>query len=308
MTRWGSRHTLVGFASMLACFALTARDASAFCQATTACSKDATSCDRDEKGCSKGGTPLRWPKLPLTYRFSAAREGQLVREDARAAIREAFNRWSDTLCGPKQERTSLRFVEGEDIAEDKPLVANSQGTEPFGIYFRDRGWPYEGKQDATLAQTNTLFGRASGVIGYADIEINTATKRFSTDDLDDSGNDLQAVMTHEVGHFIGLDHSKEPQSIMVWAYCDPVDGDGRCEKGKVAARRLAEDDVNAVCALYPPTTTATTAPVAPWPAVDTPGAGCSAGGIVNGNTHPARGTAALVGLALAAMIVRRRRV
>ena len=296
-------------ATMLACIALTAsaRDARAFCRMTTACTKDATTCDRDEHGCSKGA-PIHWAKMPLTYRFSAVREGQLVREEARAAIREAFHRWSDTLCGPNQERTSLRFIEGEDIAEDKPLVANSHGAEPFGIYFRDRGWPYDGKQDSTLAQTNNSFGKNSGLIDYADMEINTATKRFSTNDSDDGINDLQAVITHEVGHFIGLDHSLESQSIMVFSYCDPLIGGGRCEKGKIAARRLADDDINAVCTLYPPgaITASASTPGDPPAGTDKLGiaSGCDASGV---GMPPAAAGALFLG-ALAAIIVRRRRV
>ncbi|MDB4933903.1 MAG: hypothetical protein JWP87_875 [Labilithrix sp.] len=57
------------------------------------------------------------------------------------------------------------------------------------------------------------------------------------------------VITHEVGHYIGIAHSREPQAIMAESYCNL---DNRCEKGKVAARRLAPDDIAAVCALYPP--------------------------------------------------------
>lgn len=233
--------------AILGAFLTTSIDAAAFCRKTT-CKRETDQCEVDEHGCTKTGVPLVWRGLPIEYRFSAQRPGQLIREEARAAIRAAFHRWSDTLCGPDQRRTSLRFSEGEDILSDKPLEQGAHGAEPFGIYFRDRGWPYEGKQDSTLAQTNSLFGKNSGRIEYADIEINTGAKRFSTKE-DDVGVDLQAVITHEVGHYIGLDHSDEPTSIMVASYCERA---GRCEKGKVAARRLSQDDIDAVCTLYPP--------------------------------------------------------
>ncbi len=222
-------------------------EASAFCRKTT-CKVEEGNCAIDARGCVVTGAPIRWRKVPLEFRFSAERPGQLVREEARAAIRSAFHRWSDTLCGPDQRRTSLRFVEGEDISVDKPLVANKKAESPYGVFFRDRGWPYEGKADATLAQTNTFFGRESGLVEYSDIEINTGTKRFSTKE-EEAGIDLQAVLTHEVGHYIGLDHSTEPDSIMATSYCEASD---RCEKGKVAARRLSQDDIDAVCTLYPP--------------------------------------------------------
>ena len=81
----------------------------------------------------------------------------------------------------------------------------------WGIYFRDLGWPYAGKEDGTLAQTNTSFRVKSGLVEYADIEINSGSTRFSVSDTDD-GVDLQAVLTHEVGHYIGLAHSADETS------------------------------------------------------------------------------------------------
>jgi hypothetical protein len=249
-----------GSSLLLAAALLTATtEASAFCRRTTvavdtnACKTGNGPCNADENGCPNQGNPLRWTHLPLTFRFSTRRPAQLVREEARAAIRAAFYRWSDTLCGPDQRRTSLRFVEGEEIVGDKPLVANARASEPFGIYFRDTGWPYVDKEDSTLAQTNTFFGKDSGVIEYADMEINTGfagVQKITTGDNETSGADLQAVITHEVGHYIGLAHSRVPTSIMLESYCSAADS--RCERGKVAARRLSDDDIQAVCAIYPP--------------------------------------------------------
>lgn len=220
--------------------------AGAFCRKTS-CNEKTDDCARDENGCPTAGVTIRWKELPLTYRFSARGSGLLVREEARAAVRAAFHRWSDAVCSDGR-RTSLRFVEGEDVAEDKPLVPKSRGKEPFAVYFRDLGWPYDGV-DETLAQTNHAFGSKSGLVEYADIEVNSGARRFSVDESG-TGTDLQAVVTHEVGHYIGLSHSNANDSIMRSGYCE-IDGE-RCEKGTVAARRLATDDIDAVCILFPP--------------------------------------------------------
>jgi hypothetical protein len=226
-------------------------DARAWCRTTT-CKDGDPSCQKDpETQCPVDGNPLTWQHMPLTFRFYG-RPAQLLREEARAAIRSAFYTWSDTLCGADQRRTSLRFVEGEDLTEDKPLVVGARGSEPFGIYFRDTGWPYTDNADSTLAQTNSFFGKTSGVIEYSDIEINTGytgIQKITTDPDTEPGADLQAVLTHEVGHFIGLAHSEASKSIMVKSYCGDND---RCERGTIAARRLAADDIDAVCTLYPP--------------------------------------------------------
>ncbi len=223
---------------------LAATEASAFCQSTT-CSPKKEDCPKDDDGCPATGLPVRWGKTTLTYRFHEAGSTQLLREEARAAVREAFHRWSDVLCDDGR-RTSLRFVEGEDLTEDKPLEAGVQASEPFGIFYRDLGWPYD-DVDETLAKTNTTFDKKTGRIIYADIEVNT-TRRFAVDEASPE-IDLQAVMTHEVGHYIGLNHSRVKQSIMAESYCTL---DDRCEKGKLAARRLSEDDIAAVCYLFPP--------------------------------------------------------
>lgn len=231
-------------AALAALSTVTPTLARAFCRTTT-CSPKHERCTFDDAGCNKDGVPVAWRAMPIPFRFHGRGPAQLVREEARAAVRAAFHRWSDAIC-PDGRRTSLRFAEGEDIVADKPYDVDAGKVEPFGVYFRDVGWPHEGL-DSTLAQTNLSFGERTGRIGYADIEVNT-TMRFSVDDGGD-GADLQAVMTHEAGHYIGLAHSLAPQSIMAAAYCV---GSDRCTKGSVAARRLAPDDLAAVCALYPP--------------------------------------------------------
>ncbi len=223
---------------------LVAPSAAAFCRSTT-CVPKKEECPKDEDGCVTSGHPIVWGKSTLTYRFHEAGSTQLIREEARAAIRAAFHRWSDAIC-PDGRRTSLRFVEGEDVVEAKPLEKNTQAEEPFGIFFRDLGWPYD-DVDETLAKTNTTFDKKTGKLLYADMEVNM-TRRFSTDESSEE-IDLQAVMTHEVGHYIGLNHSKVKHSIMAESYCTL---DDRCEKGKVAARRLSDDDIDALCTLFPP--------------------------------------------------------
>lgn len=246
MTTMASRILWFTCAMLVAAATLFPARASAFCQTTT-CKPGEDDCEEDEDGCPLGGVAVHFTELPIVYRFHARGSRQLVRDEARSAIREAFHRWSDAICDDGR-RTSLRFREGDDLDEDKPLKPGARGSEPFGIYFRDFGWPHD-TPDATLALTTHFFGMATGRIEYSDMEINTATKRFSTLEAAGEGIDLQAVVTHEVGHYIGLAHSREPLSIMAASYCET---DDRCEKGRVAARRLGPDDIDAVCTVYPP--------------------------------------------------------
>ena len=219
--------------------------AQAFCR-STACDLETEDCEKDENGCPRTGPPLTWRTLPLTYRFHRGGSSKLDTFEARTAIRAAFKTWSNAKCNGK--RTSLRFEEGDEIRKDKPLGESKKASEPFGIFFRDDEWPYNGAD--ALALTNQTYGKINGWIDYADIEINTSTEMgFSTDKNESQGPDLQAVMTHEVGHFIGLAHSHVPGSIMKERYCEDS---ARCNGDLTAARALGDDDIDAVCAMYPP--------------------------------------------------------
>jgi hypothetical protein len=221
-----------------------ASGAAAYCRLTT-CEKAIEDCRLNENRCVRDGVNLVWNASPIVYRFQEDGSDKLDTKAARAAIRRAFDTWANAEC--KGGRTSLRFEEGPEIQANK-RVGKKEAEEPFGIYFRDNTWPYKGAEDS-LAFTYQNFGKDTGVIQYADIEINTTAAKFSLTD-DEEGIDLQAVLTHEVGHYIGLAHSNDKKSIMVPSYCA---SDDRCQgRGVDKVRALAADDIKAVCTLYPP--------------------------------------------------------
>ena len=221
-------------------------DAQAFCRTTTCDPNNpADHCRIDEKGCTRSGAPLTWPSLPIAYRFYAKVSQKIDHDVAREAVRSAFQSWSEVVC-ENGHRTSLRFEEQQDIVGSKPGNPHMAGAQHFGIYFRDDTWTAK-DADSTLALTTQSFGKISGDLDVSDIEINTTTEAYATGDTS-KGIDLQAVVTHEVGHYIGLAHSLESDSIMVARYCDSGE---RCSGDKADARKLSEDDRAAVCALYP---------------------------------------------------------
>jgi len=233
------------------------REASAFCRTTT-CDVSTEQCTLDVHGCVRSGAPLSWRALPIPYRFHAAGSSKLDNRRAREAVRVAFTRWTDAICGAEGQRTSLRFDEQEDLPADLAAApARADSSPHFGVFFRDEGFVSK-NADSALALTTMRYGElyagtdhagpGYGYVTVADMEINTTTASFATSDAQ-PGIDLQAVITHEVGHYIGLAHSKEPLSIMAETYCASKE---RCGAGKTDARELAADDLAAVCALYPP--------------------------------------------------------
>jgi hypothetical protein len=113
------------------------------------------------------------------------------------------------------------------------------------IVFRDDTWPYTGSAHELAATTVTHD--QYGVIYDADMEINaTSPLSVAVAGLRQKGlivgqHDLLSIVTHEAGHFLGLDHSLVDGAIM---RASLPSGEVRTE--------LGDDDVAAICTLYPP--------------------------------------------------------
>ncbi|MFO0740499.1 MAG: matrixin family metalloprotease [Labilithrix sp.] len=290
---------------------LAAETSFAFCRQTT-CAEGET-CDRNTKpDCVHDGIAVRWNTTTLPYRIYAKGSSKLDDDEMKKAVRAAFDAWQTVDCD--RGRTSLRFVEGEPITKDKPLglsadEAEDAGVEPYGIYFRDKKWTHDGSDDV-LAATGLAFGLNRGIVSYADIEVNTFGGDFTMDD-DQSAKavDLQAVLTHEVGHYLGLAHSLDPDSIMAPRYCTSEE---RCEtNGVVGKRALGEDDIAAVCAFFPPGLTTKSLRATTFPSDDsaTGAGGCSSAGQPGAPVAPVAPLAPVASAAvpLAILALRRRR-
>jgi hypothetical protein len=239
--------------------------AQAYCQRSTCESK---SCKRDEHQCIASGSGLVWPGTPIPYRFHVEGSSKLDDDRVRDAMRRAIRRWEDVRC--ETGRTSLSFSEERDVTTG-PKNDRTRGPLNFGIYFRDDGWPGESDE---LAVTHLRRGDNTGIIVDGSIEFNTTNHTFRVDDnnnnsavgvdADADANDdtpdltseethrvvdLEAVMVHEVGHYLGLDHSTAPNAVMVEIYCAGIHP---CPRPASQLRELGDDDIAGVCALYPP--------------------------------------------------------
>jgi hypothetical protein len=202
-----------------------------------------TLCVRNADGCFTQGTPLYWPSNCLSFGVHRAgsESSDLDYETAKAIIELAFEKWATVDCGggaPPSFRVVNKGGVGCRRAEYNQLDSNANA-----FMFRDENWPYRNAID-TLALTTLTYNVETAEIYDADVEMNAVDATFTTTETPpEGGADFEAVVTHEVGHFLGLSHSEVDAATMRGIGYQP---------GTVGLRTLAADDVAGICEIYPP--------------------------------------------------------
>jgi hypothetical protein len=271
--------------------------AQAFCRSTTCRTTADHECSTDDDGCMTEGAKLFWPTSCLSYATNRLGSERLDPEETRNVIRKTFQAWSDVEC-PDGTTAKMTFQEREPVA-CKRSQYNKDGPNVNVVLFQDSDWKYRGI-DGTLAKTSVVYNDDTGEIYDADIEINSANNEITIEDPPGHVEyDLQAIITHEVGHFIGIAHSPDPSAVMFMSY----------SPGSLSQRKLHADDIEAVCNVYPSTSTT---PCNPEPKNGFSGE-CSANGnkglcsLQPGASSASFGVAAIVmGSCFAAVRARRR--
>ncbi len=223
----------------------TAEDAGAYCRTSTA--QIPAGYDPAVYGCWQEGTPVAWTAGRVGYSLDSAASRQVSLADATRVAHQAFAAWNNAPCqggNPIVQAFDNGPVSSSAAADDcgldkcDPTYHDSLHV----IVFRDTSWPYDDNTN-TLALTTVTYGVDSAEIFDADIEINSSQHALTVHEPPPSGYyDLQAILTHEAGHFFGLAHATSTSAIMYAFY-------------KPGAVSLSPDDVDGVCTVYSPLNT-----------------------------------------------------
>jgi len=217
------------------------RAASAYCRATTCDPRVGDVCNRDANGCVIGYPSLYWPGSCVT--FAVQREGsppnQITGAAMELAVHRAFQTWMNADCGngkhPGIQVETLGMIECDQVE----FNASRANANTFMV--RDQDWTDEAGVGDALGLTTAHFDSRSGEIHDVDVEINGTGGDLTNTDPDD-GADLLSILTHESGHFLGLDHTRDVNSVMYSAYTP----------GSSNLRGLSADDTAGICTIYPP--------------------------------------------------------
>ena len=169
--------------------------------------------------------------------------GFLLEPEFETLVQESFEVWSNPTCNDLNFRYTGATSQGAEFDPDSSSNQNvvattasrAESEELFGI------------GDGLLAITLTSFSLDTGEIFDADIVLNAAV--FSFANIEDPSTcvsslevfDLQNVLVHEIGHFIGFDHVDDAEATMFESALP-------CETLK---RDLAAVDLDGVCSVYP---------------------------------------------------------
>lgn len=169
-----------------------------------------------------------WPReaFPIPYEVTDD-FGDLDDAQALAAVQAGFATWEAVDCA-EVSFTYVGRTSDRDFGVDDGRNL---------VLFLTEGWP----ADASLVSAPGITTRGTEIVD-ADLALNAEHYAWATEGADGRlYMDLQAAVTHEVGHLLGLWHSS-----VATATLNPSND------GNPVARDLDPDDLDGICALYPP--------------------------------------------------------
>lgn len=275
------------------------REAAGYCRSTTSRMR-ATALGE----CVRTGIPLSWRSRCTGFSlYRAYQPAGIPVADFDRLTRVSTEAWARVPCD-----ADGRGIQYFRVLPNLPTW-NPSGFDPRGqnsntIAFRPRWNDDAIHRPGAIAITIATFDSFTGEIFDADMEMNDFEFDFSTAPTmtAPSAADLQTILTHEFGHFMGLSHSDSDRAVM-W----PEAGLGEVR------RDLTSDDAAGMCAIYPASQAPATRCIAvPYGGLTTQIGGTRVTGACdarpNARPRPRGAVVALLALALGRRPRRRERV
>lgn len=222
--------------------------ASAFCRTTT----DGSFVWTPAKPCADKGVPLSWASSCVGWSVQRSASVQVDLATARSLVADAFAQWSGAACNascggaPGKPTITAQDLGPVDCGE---VEYNQKGDNANVVVFRDGAWPNDG---VALALTTVTYRLDTGEIYDADVEVQSnplQVKLGIKDPIASDEYDLRSILTHEIGHFLGMAHTQAVNATSTMFE--------RYNAGQTFMRDIAADDACGICTIYPPTRKAT---------------------------------------------------
>jgi hypothetical protein len=175
---------------------------------------------------TEGGDPVRWQQSRVELRIDPRLEQAFGAEAVKRAAVVASDAWRGLANAP------------DVVIADGAPAAYDAGKRNNGIYLITE-WPFDHDQVAMTITSYTPRGEIVGV----DILVN-GSRSFEMLPEPSNGapqHDLAAVLTHEVGHALGLAHSEEDPDATMYP---------NIRAGETHQRSLSADDEAAIAEAY----------------------------------------------------------
>jgi hypothetical protein len=248
-----NRRSLYTVTLMLALVASFSADrASAYCRMTTQGGPPI-----GDSLCSEVGEPLIWKNQCLSYAIDYRGSVWMDFEDVESAVDASFEAWATADCGGSTPSLTFEKLPSSTCQRVQFSTAGNVNTIAFVDPFKDpcADLAYD---PLAFAVTVVWHNTTTGEILDADMMLNDQLATLSNnggpyENCPETGcargtpmapgpADLQSIVTHEVGHLIGIAHSDVFGATM----------HAETNRESVEKRTLEQDDIDAVCDIYPP--------------------------------------------------------
>lgn len=169
---------------------------------------------------------LKWQSFPVDYYINEAGSDDFSFPQVETIINDSFDEWEKPCCSGFRAR--YQGTTTRTGYQSGGLVVLS--------WVENQWDPSWGNVNSVIGLTLMSFSPQSCSIGNAPIIFNGVRFDFTSSG---SGTDLQSIATHEIGHLLGLDHSRIFEATMFRSY-----------QGGTGSRTLHSDDISGVCFLY----------------------------------------------------------